>query len=314
MLISVIIITRNRQKDLIFTIEKYLSQNYEHKEIIVVDNASDDGTRETIPEMFPQIKYLWLPDNIDIRAINIGIEMSKGDVIWRTDDDSHPESPEAFQKAVDILNSRKDVDIICTEDIEINRNNTVWDWYPYKVDKENIPPNGYKAHTFPGTGAAIRREVYDEVGGFWDFGFEEIEFCTKAIVAGYNVRYFPNIRTLHYASPSNRISDWRYTRINYQLIRYYWKYFPFWRALSITTFYYFIQLFYGIIRRVSISAWFEVLFMLPGVAFRTYREERSVVPKDKINDITLGVSAVRSEFRYLFGLIKNKFKKKGDKS
>jgi GT2 family glycosyltransferase len=313
MLVSVVIITRNRLEDIRFTLKKYLAQNYEHMEIIVIDNASDDGTKEKIPVEFPEIKYMWLPDNHDIKAINIGIELSKGDIIWRTDDDSHPESPDAFNKAVEIFKNQKDVDIICTEDIEINRNNTVWEWYPYEVDKKNIPPNGYKAHTFPGTGAAIKREIYDKVGGFWGFGFEEIEFCTRAILAGYNVRYFPNIRTLHYASPSNRISDWRYTRINSQLVRYYWRYFPFWKAFSITTFYYFLQLFYGILRKVSFTAWLELVYLLPATALRTIREERRIVPKEKIKDITLGVSAIKSELKFLVGIIKNKFKK-GNKS
>lgn len=310
MLISVIIITRNRINDLRKTLNSYLQQDYPYKEIIVVDNASDDGTRENIPAEFPEITYTWLPDNLDIRAINIGIEISHGDIIWRTDDDSNPESTEAFSIAAQIFNNREDVDIICTEDIEVNRNNTIWQWYPYEVDKVNVPENGYKAHTFPGTGAAIRKKVYEKIGGFWGFGFEEIEFCTRAIVAGFNVRYFPNIRTLHYASPANRISDWRYTRINSQLIRYQWRYFPFWKALSRSLFYYFFQLFNGIMRKVSFSAWFELLFLLPAIAFRTYREERNVVPKDKINDITLGVSPFKSELLFFADIIKNKFFKR----
>lgn len=310
MLISVIIITRNRIEDVRKTLKSYMNQSYENKEIILIDNASDDGTKELIPAEFPEVKYLWLPDNIDIKAINIGIEMSSGEIIWRTDDDSFPEDKNAFEKVVEIFKNREDVDIICTEDIEVNRNHTVWQWYPYDVDKVNVPENGYKAHTFPGTGAGIRRKVYDKVGGFWGFGFEEIEFCTRAIVAGFNVRYFPNIRTLHFASPANRIGDWRYTRINSQLIRYQWRYFPFWQALFRSIFYYFFQLLNGILRKVSFSAWLELVFLLPSTAIRTYREERNVVPKDKINDITLGVSPFKSELKFIYDTFKNKFLKR----
>ena len=36
---------------------------------------------------------------------------------------------------------------------------------------------------FAGTGAAIRREVFDKIGGFWEFGFEEINI----VVAGAGV-------------------------------------------------------------------------------------------------------------------------------
>ena len=102
MKISVIIITRNRCNDLRNTISAYLKQTYSDKEVIVVDNGSNDGTKEMMNIEFPEIKYLWLPENFDIRSINIGIEMSSGDIIWRTDDDSYPEQPDAFEKVVNI--------------------------------------------------------------------------------------------------------------------------------------------------------------------------------------------------------------------
>jgi len=306
MKISVIIITRNRCEDVRDTIHGYRRQIYKNKEIIIIDNASTDGTRQMMATEFPDIYYEWLPDNFDIRSINIGIEKSDGDIIWRTDSDSYPENEHAFEQVVEIFEKRPDVHVICTEDVEVRSNNTVWEWYPFKVDKVNVPENGYKANIFAGTGAAIRREVYNTVGGFWGFGFEEIEFCTRAILAGFNVRYFPQIRTLHFASPRDRDNSNRWVMISVQLIRYMWRYLPFEIALGRTIIFYFFQLFLSLFSRVKMSARIEGAFSMLAIIFYTYRNERKPVPRNKVKDITLGVNFTRGLFFNFFSLVSRK--------
>jgi GT2 family glycosyltransferase len=314
MRISVVIVTRNRKEDVKRSIDAYLNQEYEDKEVIVIDNESTDGTREMMEQEYPQVKYMWLPDNFDIRAINIGVEMSTGDVIWRTDSDSHPESPKAFQMAVDIFENNPDIHIISTEDIEVRKGNEPWNWYPLPCDKENVPPEGYKANFFPGTGAAIRREVFDKIGGFWEFGFEELDFCTRAIVAGFNVRYFPNIRTLHYASPQDRDNPNRWIWTSRQFMRYNWRYMPTGLALKRMFQIFLFQMMSAIVYRYPILAVIECFFTLLAVTFYTIRNERQVVPEDKLEDITLGVSLAKTQYRFfkqvLLSKIRRTWKKK----
>ncbi len=309
MKISVVIVTRNRREDVFDTIHGYNRQTWKDKEIIVIDNASDDGTREMMENDFPEIKYVYLPDNFDIRSINIGVEMAEGEIIWRTDSDSYPEDPGTFAKVIDIFNKYQNIDIISTEDVEVNSNGAIWEWYPLKVDKENVPDNGYKAHIFPGTGAAIRKKVFDKIGGFWEFGFEEIDFCTRAIVAGFNVRYFPNIRTLHFASPRDRDNSNRWVQISKQLMRYNWRYFPFFTALGRSIVIYITQILGSFSMKVKLSAFIEGLLIMPAVIFSTYRNERNVVPKDKIKDITLGVGIMSSQFKVYADKVKRKLQK-----
>jgi glycosyltransferase involved in cell wall biosynthesis len=309
MKISVIIVTRNRMVDLKSTILNYLSQTYEDKEIIIVDNGSDDGTREMMANEFSQIDYTRIPDNFDIRSLNIAISRASGDILWRTDDDSYPEDKDAFKKIIEIFKSQSDVDILCSEDIEVNDNYKIWEWYPLKVDKSNIPPNGFQAHIFPGTGAGIRKTVFDKIGGFWEFGIEELDFCTRAILAGFNVRYFPNIRTLHFASKSNRIVDDRWVKISKQLIRYQWRYMPFFVALRRTFLFIFTNTIDAIYKKVKLSTYFEGIFGMLSVSFMAYRNERNVVPKSKMYDVTLGTSAVKSQFLFYKSVFLRKFYK-----
>lgn len=306
---SVIIVTRNRLEDVKRSIEGYLAQTYQNKEIIVIDNASTDGTREMMKKEYPVIKYLWLPDNFDIRTINLGVEMSSGDIIWRTDSDSYPESPDAFEKVAEIFANHPDIDIIATEDIEVRKGNQPWDWYPLPIDKSNVPDNGFKANFFPGTGAAIKRKVFDKIGGFWEFGFEELDFCTRAIIAGFNVRYFPNIRTLHFASPKDRNNANRWVMASKQYIRYSWRYFPFghalWRSFQII----FFQILLAVFTKIPPSAILEGFFGMLSIMFYTYRNERNVVPPEKMNDITLGVSVSHNQMRFFKQVVMNKLRK-----
>ena len=309
MRISAVIVTHDRKDDLRRSIGAYLKQTHPDTEIVVVDNASTDGTREMMENDFPDVKYLWLPDNFDIRAINIGVEMSTGDVIWRNDNDSNPETDDVFEKVNDIMEKHPDIHILAGEDIEVRSNYAIYEWYPKKVDKENVPEKGYKSHTLCGTGAAIRREVFDKIGGFWEFGFEEIEFCTRAIVADFNIRYFPNIRTLHYASPGNRNVGNRFVHMSKQYVRYTWKFFPFWRAAGRTIVFAFMQFLQAIGSRVPISSFFEAIFQAQATIIHTIRNERRVVPKDKLEDITLGVNYLTTQIQYIGFMIRKKLKK-----
>lgn len=52
-LVSYIIITMNRQDELKICLSSLREQDYPHRQTIVVDNGSSDGTVEMIREQFP---------------------------------------------------------------------------------------------------------------------------------------------------------------------------------------------------------------------------------------------------------------------
>ncbi|ROL57274.1 glycosyltransferase family 2 protein [Bacteroidetes/Chlorobi group bacterium Naka2016] len=309
MKVSVVIVTRNRKDDLIRTLEAYKNQTYPDKEIVVVDNCSTDGTKETIPSLFPDVKYIWLPENFDIRSIILGVYWSSGDIIWRCDSDSFPESNQAFEQVVEILQKYPEIDIIATEDVEVRRGYQVWNWYPLKVNHENVPPDGYVSNGFCGTGAAIRRKVFETIGGFNGFGYEEYDFAARAIIAGFNIRYFPNIRTLHFASTTERDVAYRWLCTCEQFIRFTWKFFPFFRAVGRTFLVIGFQILEGIIRKLKPFVILEGILLMLTTIFKTYRTERMVAPKDKLKIITLGKSFFALQAKYFYEMFKVKFKK-----
>lgn len=90
--VSVIVITHNRHNSLRETVVSILGQNFREFELIIVDDASEDGT-ENIPEDFKdiRIKYFRNEQNLGIAGSrNRGVAIAGGKFIFFTDDDCSP--------------------------------------------------------------------------------------------------------------------------------------------------------------------------------------------------------------------------------
>jgi GT2 family glycosyltransferase len=304
--ISVIIATRNRKDDLKICLNGFLAQTYKNFEIIVIDNQSLDGTKEMMSAHYPNITYKWLPNNINILAQNLGRVISDGEIIWRTDSDAHPKDPDLFQKVIDTFNKFENIDIISTTEVQVRNNMREVDILPYEADLKNVPEDGYKLNNFMGAGAAIRRRVFDKIGGFWEFGMEEKDFCTRALLEDFQIRHFPNFHTLHYASSSDRDRSNRWIAINKQFFRYIWKYYPFFSAIHSSIWVVltaFVEVLGG---RIKLSAIFQALFSFPEVIISTIRNERLSLTKEEMKKITMGFSIARNQRIYIWDRIKTK--------
>lgn len=88
--VSVIIPCRNEEKFIGQCLDSITTQDYpkDRIEVMVVDGMSEDGTREIIKnhiEKYESIKILDNPGRIVPKALNIGIENARGNVILRMD-------------------------------------------------------------------------------------------------------------------------------------------------------------------------------------------------------------------------------------
>jgi glycosyltransferase involved in cell wall biosynthesis len=88
-LISVVIPTYNRADLIAKAIQSVLDQTYQNWELIIVDNYSDDGTKEVIDSFKdPRISMLLLPRTGSVAASrNMGVRHSKGDWVSFLDSD-----------------------------------------------------------------------------------------------------------------------------------------------------------------------------------------------------------------------------------
>lgn len=89
-LVSAIITTHNRLSLLKRAVESALSQTYKNIEVIVVDDASTDGTPEYCNEL--PLRYIYIPKEESRggnHARNLGILAAKGEYVAFLDDDDY---------------------------------------------------------------------------------------------------------------------------------------------------------------------------------------------------------------------------------
>ena len=68
--ISVIIPTFNRKDTLKRAIQSVVMQSYTPYEIIVIDDGSDDGTKEWLKDNFPNVKYIYQKNSGVVMDVN----------------------------------------------------------------------------------------------------------------------------------------------------------------------------------------------------------------------------------------------------
>jgi glycosyltransferase involved in cell wall biosynthesis len=75
--VSVIIPVHNGEKYLAESIQSVLDQKHAALEILVIDNASTDDT-PNVAKTFPSVRYFHLPEKGLVKALNHGVEQSRG--------------------------------------------------------------------------------------------------------------------------------------------------------------------------------------------------------------------------------------------
>ena len=89
-LVTVNILSFNRKDELRNTLTKVYEQDYKNIEVIVVDNASVDGSAEMVKTEFPKVQLIQLEKNIGIAGWNEGFKIANGEYVLVLDDDAYP--------------------------------------------------------------------------------------------------------------------------------------------------------------------------------------------------------------------------------
>ncbi|MFZ4288416.1 glycosyltransferase [Variovorax sp. HJSM1_2] len=87
MKVSVIVPTFNRANYIAECLDSLLTQSMPAHEIIVVDDGSEDGTSELLEAYGTRIRYVRKENGGKPSAVNLGLSLAEGDLIWIFDDD-----------------------------------------------------------------------------------------------------------------------------------------------------------------------------------------------------------------------------------
>jgi hypothetical protein len=251
MKLSVIIVSWNVKNDLVNCLRS-IKENWPRQdfELIVVDNASTDGTIELLKSDFPEVKLIINEENRGFSAANNqGIKIAKGEYLFLLNPDTivHCHSLDNLIKVLDenptigacgpkLLRSNG------TTQISIGRYPTFRGiLYRYTFFKSlrmfrahykrhcSYEPNKQLDIEFLSAAALmVRRSVIDQIGG-WDERFfmyaEEADLCLRIRKAGWSMLYVPEsvITHLHGRSAGHMSEAMRHFVFYQSLLIYFRK-------------------------------------------------------------------------------------------
>jgi GT2 family glycosyltransferase len=236
--ISIIIVTWNG-KNIVAQCLDSLKQ-YAHKpatEVIVVDNASTDGTLEMIREQYLYVTLIANSANLGFaKANNIGIERSRGQYVCLVNSDVVvPE--ECIEKAINYMERNPAIGMLGPKmrlpDGTIGQScmgfPTVWNWFCRALALDNLSMGrrifgGFLRTDFQydqvedvdvltGWFWIVTREALNQVGpldGRYFMYGEDIDWCKRFHQAGWRVVFYPDAEAIHHTAASSKLAPVRF--------------------------------------------------------------------------------------------------------
>lgn len=204
-------------------------------EIIVVDNASDDGSIELIKKNFPEVILIESQTNLGFsKANNLGLKRSTGKYICLINPDTIVEE-NTFEHMIDFMDNNPDVGLAgCkilnpdgTFQLACRRSfPTPWVAFTKIIGLSKLFPKSrlfakynltyldenqtYEVDAVSGSFMFLRREVYEIIKGldesFFMYG-EDLDYCYRVKKSGYKVYYVHSTQIIHFKGESTKRSN-----------------------------------------------------------------------------------------------------------
>lgn len=193
--LSFVIPTRNQGRFIAQCIDSCLEQAIADSEIVVVDGASTDDTRDVLARYGDRVRWISEPDRGQSDAVNKGVRMARGELIAWINSDDYYASPQAIRTLLDAFDAEPDVDIAYGNGVRVD------------VDGAEIGP--YRARavssvteivTHPASfvlqpALVFRRQLFLDVGGV-DESLHytmDYELWIRMFAAARVTRYVPSL-------------------------------------------------------------------------------------------------------------------------
>jgi GT2 family glycosyltransferase len=244
--VSVIVVSHNTRDELLQCLASLASVTVP-VEIVVVDNASGDGSADAVAERFPQVGVIRNHDNAGFgRANNQGLAATRAPFVLLLNSDAELR-PGCLETLVGLLRDRTRLGIVAPRTLEADGAVQVSfgpELTPWREWKQRRLVQGVKQRQPAALQAAAaaaarehepfwvsascllaRREALAAVGGF-DEGYflyeEDVDLCRRVRQAGWSVLFTPAAEAVHHLGRSVARDPER-ARFEYQRshLRYY---------------------------------------------------------------------------------------------
>lgn len=311
-LVSVVIVTKDRKKDLEECVKSYLNSSYKNVEIIIIDNASNPAV------------FTWFPKNPKVRVItsefnlgaaggrNNGFKASKGDYIIFTDDDASAEKDmikylvSVFQLqplaglVQPLVYDKEKKSLLQSAGHDINL--TTGQLRPMGVrELDHGQYDGLREVPMCGCVWMVKREVFEKIGNYdedYFIPYEDSDFSVRAGKAGFKVYCYSKAKSWHRGIKKTFINpqlEWLGVTTKERAFRLMRNKMIFMAKNSLfpnNLFFFFVLLpFYSIAHSIIIilSFKFDMLGqywtgVFSGLKYCLFRKDRNIIPQD-INTI-----------------------------
>lgn len=227
MKITVLIATRDRREPLTRAILSAQALTYPDLEIVVVDDASADGTFEMLAAEYPGVRVVRNEQSHGVGGARAdGLAAANGDILVSLDDDARFASTDAGERIAERFAGEPDLAALCLK-VEAPDGSVRHREIPRR-DKR-MPADGEELGYFLGGAVALRVSTLREVGGFpadTRYAAEEADISFRLASAGSRIRFTDSVRVIHEAIPSVTNTDEREANYVRSHIRLAARYLP----------------------------------------------------------------------------------------
>jgi GT2 family glycosyltransferase len=195
MRLSFVIPTRNQARFIGQCIESCIEQAVPDSEILVVDGASTDNTRDVLAAYGDRIRWISEPDRGQSDAVNKAVRMAHGELIAWINSDDYYANPQAIAQLVAEFDANPELDIAYGNGL--------------RVDVNGAPIGAYNARTVTRVAQIVtqpasfvlqpalvfRRQLFVDVGGL-DESLHytmDYELWIRMFAAARATRFLPQV-------------------------------------------------------------------------------------------------------------------------
>ena len=240
--ISVVVLNYNGLAMVLACLRSVVTLAWDDLEILVVDNASQDGSADQIAAEFGErVRVIRRLVNSPTAGRNQGFKAARGDYILSLDNDIVLTDPIVLQKAAAVLERFPSVGALAFKIASAENPNEPlkehW-WYPVKLEKGR--DRFFYADWFAEGAVMFRRQALAATGGYDEtlfHGFEAVDLSLRLLDQRFDILYCPNLTSVELRVRGFQPVVRGY--INYLSLRNKiwtaWKDFPFLRGVYFAT-------------------------------------------------------------------------------
>lgn len=214
---SVAILNYQRRDALRRALQAARGQGAPGLEIIVVDNASTDGSAEMVRREFPDMRLVRLPENLGAAARNAGVAAARGDIVFTLDNDVLFTGPDDVERGLAAFARHPRAAVVDFMIVGPDGRLSRRDWCHPRDPDRWAEQEFTTCYVLEGA-SACRRAAFLAAGGYWApffIGHEGWDLALRLVGAGHELIYTPTVRVQHLVESSVRPSS----RIYYTFIR-----------------------------------------------------------------------------------------------